>query len=104
MRFQLQKALFLSSRAAQVAWLGVSMLVCCAAAAESTKIAREDIEWCRIWVPGVNHTDKASILLIGDSITEAYSSVVEEELKDVAYIARLTTSKSLGDPGLLQEI
>jgi hypothetical protein len=50
-------------------------------AESSTKpsIVRGDIEWSRAWVPGINHTDKPHILLIGDSITEAYSSVVENQ-------------------------
>lgn len=65
---------------------------------------REDIEWSRSWVPGLNHSDKPHVLLIGDSITEAYSGVVEKELEGKAYVARLATSKSLGDPAYLQEV
>jgi hypothetical protein len=75
-------------------------------AESSTKpsIVREDIEWSRAWVPGINHTDKPHILLIGDSITKAYSSVVEKQFEGTAYVARLCTSKSLGDPAYLQEV
>jgi lysophospholipase L1-like esterase len=57
-----------------------------------------------MWVPGINQTDKPRILLIGDSITEAYSAVVEKELAGEAYVAKLTTSKSLGDPAYLDEV
>ena len=67
-------------------------------------IVRENIEWCRIWVPGINQTDKPRILLIGDSITEGYSGTVEKLLEGKAYVARLSTSKSLGDPLYLDEV
>ena len=67
-------------------------------------IAREDIEWGRAWVTGVNQTDKPHVLLIGDSITEGYAGGVEKRLTGVAYVSRLTTSKSLGDPAYLREV
>ena len=68
------------------------------------RLVREDIEWTRMWVPGVNRTDRPRVLLIGDSITEAYAPEVEHQLGEGAYVARLTTSKSLGDPALLEEV
>jgi hypothetical protein len=73
-------------------------------AGEAPREIREDIEWSRMWVPGVNQTDKPRVLLIGDSITEAYSGAVEKQLKESAYVARLATSKSLGDPAFLEEV
>jgi lysophospholipase L1-like esterase len=42
--------------------------------------------------------------LIGDSITGGYGPKVEEALKGKASVARLTTSKSIGDPVLLAEV
>jgi hypothetical protein len=67
-------------------------------------IAREAIEWCNIWIPDANGTELPRVLLIGDSITQCYSSDVAEALKGKASVARLTTSKSIGDPALLAEV
>ena len=44
------------------------------------------------------------MLLIGDSITGGYGQQVADELKGKASVARLTTSKSIGDPALLAEV
>lgn len=68
------------------------------------KIAREYIEWSDIWIPGANKTDLPHVLLIGNSITRGYYGKVEAALKDKAYIGRLSNSKSIGDPALLEEI
>jgi lysophospholipase L1-like esterase len=66
-------------------------------------IARESIEWCNIWIPDANGTELPRVLLIGDSITQGYSGKVAEQLKGKASVARLTTSKSVGDPAILAE-
>lgn len=65
---------------------------------------RESIEWLDVWLPHTNDKDLPRVLLIGNSITRAYYPEVEALLKDKAYAGRMTTSKSLGDPGLLAEI
>jgi lysophospholipase L1-like esterase len=44
------------------------------------------------------------VMLIGDSITRGYYAGVEAALKDKAYLARIATSKAIGDPALLGEI
>ena len=45
------------------------------------------------------------MLLIGDSVTRGYSKAsVEQRLQGKAYVARLATSKSVGDPALLAEV
>ena len=44
------------------------------------------------------------MLLIGDSITGGYGQQVADGLKGKASVARLTTSKSIGDPALLAEV
>ena len=72
--------------------------------AEPPHIAREAIEWCNIWIPDANETKLPRVLLIGDSITGGYGPKVEEGLKGRASVARLTTSKSIGDPALLTEV
>jgi lysophospholipase L1-like esterase len=65
---------------------------------------REDIEWLDVWMPYTNDSALPRILLIGNSITRGYYPEVQKALSGKAYVARLTTSKSVGDPGLLSEI
>jgi lysophospholipase L1-like esterase len=73
-------------------------------AADPPRIVRENIEWLDVWVPGNNVKDQRRVLLIGDSITRGYYTTVEDKLKGKAAVSRLTTSKSLGDPALLDEV
>jgi lysophospholipase L1-like esterase len=75
-----------------------------AASAEGPHISREAIEWCNIWIPDANGTKLPRVLLIGDSITQGYYPKVAERLQGKASVARLTTSKSVGDPALLAEV
>lgn len=65
---------------------------------------REDIEWLNVWLPNTNDTLLPRVLLIGNSITQSYYPGVTNLLKDKAYVGRLTTSKSLGDPALIAEV
>jgi len=74
------------------------------ASAEERHVSREAIEWCNIWIPDANGTKLRRVLLIGDSITQGYYPKVAERLKGKASVARLTTSKSIGDPALLAEV
>jgi len=67
-------------------------------------ISREAIEWCNIWIPDANGTKLPRVLLIGDSITGGYGPKVADEMKGKVSVARLTTSKSIGDPALLAEV
>lgn len=67
-------------------------------------ISREAIEWCNIWIPDANESKLPRVLLIGDSITGGYGPKVADALKGKASVARLTTSKSIGDPVLLAEV
>jgi len=72
--------------------------------AEEARLVRENIEWCDLWIPDVNAADMPHVLLIGDSITKGYYGGVAEALKGKASVARLATSKSLGDPAYLAEV
>jgi lysophospholipase L1-like esterase len=72
--------------------------------AEEPHIAREAIEWCNIWITDANGAKLPHVLLIGDSITQGYYQQVADGLKGKASVARLTTSKSVGDPALLAEV
>src|SRR5690349_6051113 len=87
-------------------WLMVviSVIANSLVAAAEVHLSREDIEWLDVWLPHVNDLDKPHVLLIGDSITRDYYPVVEAILTDQAYVGRLSTSKSLGDPALLAQI
>ena len=75
-----------------------------ALALPAAEVKRENIEWLDVWLPNSNDHDLARVLLIGDSITRGYYTQVEANLKGKAYVGRLTTSKSLGDPALLDEV
>lgn len=68
------------------------------------QVVRESIEWLDVWIPNTNDRALPRVLLIGDSITRGYGKQVEAGLKDKAYVARLATSKSLGDPALLDQV
>jgi hypothetical protein len=65
---------------------------------------RESIEWLDVWMPNTNDSLLPRVLLIGNSITRGYYPEVAKILEGKAYVARLTTSKSVGDPALLKEI
>ncbi|WP_455498651.1 SGNH/GDSL hydrolase family protein [Coprobacter sp.] len=71
---------------------------------EKTVPKRETVEWLDVWMPHTNDNKLPRVLLIGNSITRGYYPKVEKLLRGKAYVARLTTSKSLGDPALIQEI
>jgi lysophospholipase L1-like esterase len=75
-----------------------------AISAEEPHIAREVYEWCNVWIPEANGTALPRVLLIGDSITQGYYQQVADTLKGKVSVARLTTSKSVGDPSLLAEV
>lgn len=71
---------------------------------QNQPVRRESTEWTDVWMPHSNDHDLPRVLLIGDSITRAYYAAVEENLKGKAYVARITTSKAIGDPALLLEL
>lgn len=71
---------------------------------ETGRVLREEIEWLDVWVPGNSNRELPKVLIIGDSIARGYYKEVEERLKGKAVVGRLTTSKSLGDPGLIAEV
>jgi lysophospholipase L1-like esterase len=83
-------------------------LVGVAAAAETDgkreNIKRENIEWTNLWIPDLAHNDLPRVLLVGDSICNAYYQAVADALKGKAYVAKLATSSSLGDPALLDQV
>ena len=74
------------------------------AAPSPSQFVRENIEWLDVWIPNTNDKVLPRVLLVGDSITRGYGKQVEANLKDKAYVARMATSKSLGDPALLDQV
>jgi hypothetical protein len=66
--------------------------------------SREFYEWANIWIPEATGTKLPRVLLIGDSITFGYYQAVADKLQSKASVARLTTSKAVGDPALLTEV
>jgi lysophospholipase L1-like esterase len=67
-------------------------------------VPREGTEWCNIWMPNADKHDLPRVLLIGDSVTQGYGPDVEKQLAGKAYVARLATSRCVGDPVLHAEI
>jgi hypothetical protein len=82
----------------------LAALALVAARGSDDTIRRERIEWCDVWMPDMNSHDLPRVLLIGDSIVRGYYSAVEQNLKGKGYVARITTSKAVGDPALVSEI
>jgi len=80
------------------------MLLAAAAVGAENAVERESIEWCNVWITHGTEHALPRVLLIGDSITQAYHGQVETKLASKAYVGRLTTSKSLGDQALLDEV
>lgn len=58
-------------------------------------VAKEDIEWLRLWCEDTNDGTLPRVALIGDSITEGYYQIVKEELRGVAKLDYLATSFSI---------
>ena len=72
--------------------------------AQDKQPIREDIEWVDVYMPNTNEHTLPRILLIGNSISRGYYPEVVKQLEGKAYVARLSTSKSICDPGLNKEI
>jgi hypothetical protein len=64
----------------------------------------EGTEWTNVWVPNAPKNDLPRILLVGDSITQAYYGGVSSSLSGRAYVARITSSRSICDPHYLREL
>lgn len=82
----------------------ISLVSCQSARHSQSSTINEDIEWTHTWITSTNKTDLPHVLIIGDSHVEAYYPSVANALNGVAYPCKLTTSKSMGDPVLLEQI
>lgn len=83
---------------------GIVMATMAMPAMAEQHIEREYYEWSDVWLPGANKTDLPHILIIGNSITRGYTPKVEPAFEGRAYVGRISNSKSLGDPALLDEL
>jgi hypothetical protein len=84
--------------------LGACIFLALPSSAPAAPTFREGIEWVDIWIAHANENKLPRVLLIGDSITRAYSEAVDKKLEGKAYVARLATSHFLNDPMLLAQI
>ena len=64
----------------------------------------ESTEWSNTFIVGTDKTDLPKVLLIGDSHVERYYPKVTENLNGKAYCSKFTTSRSLGDPNLIEQL
>lgn len=64
----------------------------------------EDTEWSHIWMVSTRNHDLPRVLMIGDSHVERYYPGVADNLSNKAYCCKFTTSRSLGDPALIQQL
>ena len=67
-------------------------------------VAKEDIEWLRIWCEDTNDNSLPHIALIGDSITEGYYQMVKEGLRGVAKVDYLATSYSIASAMYMETV
>jgi hypothetical protein len=68
------------------------------------KTVNETIEWSHTWMINTNDSNLPRVLLIGDSHVEAYYPIVADALKMAANCCKFTTSRSLGDPVLIDQL
>jgi hypothetical protein len=68
------------------------------------EVHREGTEWTNVWIPNAQKSDLPRVLLVGDSITQAYYGGVANSLRGAAYVARITSSRSICDPLYLNEL
>lgn len=64
----------------------------------------EQYEWLHLWWEEAAKNDLPRILLIGDSITNAFHPYVKNNFRGEAYVDKLATSKSIDNPSLIMEI
>jgi len=91
-------------RAIRILVASLGMVTTVTAAAPQRVVPREADEWCNIWISHADRSDLPRALMIGDSISVGYFADVEKQLAGKAYVARLSTSRCVGDPMLLAEV
>ncbi|HTH82510.1 MAG TPA: SGNH/GDSL hydrolase family protein [Mucilaginibacter sp.] len=74
------------------------------AMAQAQTIKREPIEWLDVYIPNTNDSALPRILIIGNSLARGYYPEVAKLMEGKAYVARLSTTKSVCDPALIKEI
>ena len=64
----------------------------------------ENTEWSHTWIVNTSDTLLPRVLVIGDSHAERYYPHIAYSLNRLANVCKLSTSKSLGDPVLIEQI
>ena len=72
--------------------------------AEEMRVEREAIEWCDIRIPSAATLHQPRVLLVGDSITQAYYNSVSSQLREAATCSKFATSACVGDPAFLLQL
>lgn len=81
------------------------MLISGAGLAElGSRIERESVEWCDIWVPSPCSTNRPRVLFVGDSITKDYYGSVCEQIGERAVCVKFATSSSVADPAFHKQL
>jgi len=69
----------------------------------TTKIVRENNEWCDFWWGNESDIVNSRVLFIGNSIFRGYFPYASDELHDVINCDRYSSSRSITDPSLQKE-
>lgn len=69
-----------------------------------TLAQRESIEWSNLWLTHSTEAGGTRVLLIGDSIVQAFYPEVEKNLEGKAHVGRLSTSFFADDPMLIDQV
>ena len=70
---------------------------------EYTKNLRETYKWCNFWWDNAEKEGKR-VLLVGDSISCGYKSVVIDALKGEFFVDLMGTSEFIADPAYIKEL
>ncbi|MDX2415152.1 MAG: SGNH/GDSL hydrolase family protein [Bacteroidales bacterium] len=82
----------------------VLIIISTACTQSKERSINEKTEWSHTWMVNTSDTVLPRVLVVGDSHVERYYPHIALSLKDQANVCKLTTSKSLGDPILLDQI
>ena len=81
-------------------WVGVAVLAAVASALAGVHV-RESMEWEHAWMDGTDDTSLPRVLLVGDSVCNAYQGEVRKRLAGVARVDYWASSKCLTDRSYL---
>ncbi len=80
------------------------LLFLCIPVFAQQKIAREYIEWSDIWIPGANKNRSSTRIAYRKFHHTRILRKSRSSSEEKAYVGRLSNSKSIGDPALIEEL